>query len=68
MNPFKAVGQTITSLANTMVEASNLVEKTIHLAANEVDALEEAQQIRLDEIKFERDTARAARIAARDNN
>ena len=68
MNPFKAIGQTITSIANTMVEASNLVEKTIHLASNEVEALEEAQQIRLDDIKFERDTARDARIAARNQD
>lgn len=65
MNPFKAIGNTITSLANTIVALSTLAERTVQLASNEVDALEQAQQIRLDEVKHEREILQAKRTAKR---
>jgi len=65
MNPFKAVGNTITSLANTIVALSTLAERTVQLASNEVDALEAAQQIRLDEVKYEREQLKEQRLAKR---
>lgn len=65
MNPFTAIGKAVTSMANALVKATGLVEKTLNLAENEIDALEQAQQIRLDEVKYEREQAKTQREADR---
>lgn len=65
MNPFKAIGLTITSIANTLVKGSGLVEQALDIAGNELTALEEAQQIRLDEVREEREDLKAEREAKR---
>ena len=54
----KAVAEAITTTLTT-------VNKAVHLAENEIDALEEAQQIRLDEVKDERKQAKDKRDAER---
>jgi len=61
MNPFKATGNAITSIMNAVGSLTRVAEKTITLAENEIDALDEAQQIRLDSIRAER-TAKQAEL------
>ena len=65
MNPFKATGNAIVSIMNTVEALTKLTEDTVQLASNEVAALEEAQQIRLDEVKYERTQLQAERKAKR---
>lgn len=66
MNPFKATGNAITSVMNTIESLTRVAEKTIKLAENEVDALDEAQQIRLDNVRAEREELKAERKAKAD--
>jgi hypothetical protein len=66
MNPFKATGNAITSIMNTVESLTRVAEKTITLAENEIDALDEAQQIRLDEVRDEREILKAQRQAKRE--
>jgi len=63
INPFTATGRAVTSIMNSLVKATGLVEKTLNLAENEIDALEQGQQIRLDEVRAEREQLKAARRA-----
>lgn len=65
MNPFTAVGQSVVAAANSLVRAMTIIDKVLGLAENEVDALEQGQQIRLDEVKFERKQLQAEREAKR---
>jgi len=65
MNPFKATGNAITSVMNTVESLTRVAEKTINLAENEIDALDAAQQIRLDEVSYERQQLQEARLAKR---
>ena len=66
MNPFTATGNAVTSVMNSVVTATGLIERTLNLAGNEITALEQAQLIRLDEIKDERDLLQAERQAKRE--
>jgi len=66
MNPFKATGNAITSVMNTVESLTRVAEKTINLAENEIDALDAAQQIRLDEVSYERQQLQEARLAKRE--
>ncbi len=66
MNPFKATGNAITSLMATIESITRVAEKTITLAENEVDALTEAQLIRLDEVRDEREVLKLERQAKRE--
>ena len=68
MNPFKATGNAITSVMNAIGSLTRVAEKTITLAENEVDALTEAQLIRLDEVKHEREVLKAEREATRNKD
>ena len=44
---FKAIGSTIQALTNIIVALSRTTEKTVQLAENEVDMLQEEQKYRL---------------------
>lgn len=55
-----------TAAAEAITGTLTTINKTVKLAENEIDALNEAQQIRLDEVKFEREQAKAKRQAERD--
>ncbi len=55
MNPFKAVGTTITNLMSVIDKTSKVLEDVVDLAGNEVNMLSEAQDSRMDTIHFERD-------------
>lgn len=66
MNPFKATGNAIVSIMNTVEALTKLSEDVVQLASNEVAALEEGQQIRLDEVREERQDLKAERKAKRE--
>lgn len=66
-NPFKATGNAIVSLMSSVERLTTVIDKTIGLAENEVDALTESQKIRLDEVRFEREELKAQRSAKRAN-
>ena len=50
---FKAIGATIQALTNIVVALSRTTEKTVQLAENEVDMLNEEQQHRLTRQRIE---------------
>jgi len=53
----------LSATAGAFVGIASFVEDTVQLANNEVANLEEAQQIRLDEVKDERQVLKAQRTA-----
>jgi len=53
----------LSATAGAFVGMATFVEDTVQLANNEVANLEQAQQIRLDEVKDERATLKAQRTA-----
>ena len=61
---FTGLATASVSLTNVVVDGSQLLSDTVNIASNEVASIEEAQQIRLDEIKAERADKRKAREAA----
>ena len=65
MNPFKAVGNTISSVANATAKYAEVIERSADLVHNEINALEEHQFIRLEEAKDERSDARKQRLMQR---
>ena len=65
MNPFKAVGNTISSVANATAKYAAVVERSADLVHNEINALEEHQFLRLEEAKDERSQSRKDRLKAR---
>lgn len=67
MNPFTATGNAITSLMASVEGALRVINKTVVLAENEIDALDEAQQIRLDDVKYEREQLKAERAKKRED-
>ncbi len=56
---FKAIGATIQAITNIVVAVSRTTEKTVQLAENEVDMLQEEQKYRLTTQRFELSTLMA---------
>lgn len=63
ISPWQALKRTLTAISSFIVHTAEACEDVVNLASNEIAALEEAQQIRLDEVRDERKVLKAERTA-----
>jgi len=67
ITPWQAIKRTLSALSSFIVHTAEACEDVVNLASNEIAALEESQQIRLDEVRDEREVLKLERKALRDS-
>lgn len=65
ITPWQALKRTLSAISSFIVNTAEAAEDIVQLASNEIAALEEGQQIRLDDVRDEREVLKIKRSAKR---